>query len=211
MHQRGMMEDRGEVGPERPRAPIVERRDGDLVDQLAEERRLGQDLDIQERRGRLQRDGLQLLAPMEPARRVDVVDRHREDHPPGEPAEPAPEAHGRPVLPPADDVIAMIDRVQQRIEMGGGPGLARRGHEHERGDGPLEPQGERLVQAAPGARDDHAVDLPATLRDQLLQRTGHAPGRGPIVRRQDDHPDGGTGQRVAPEVGFEGVEEVVGG
>jgi hypothetical protein len=63
-----MVEDRGEVGPDRPGSPIVERRDGDLVDQLAEERRLGQDLDIQERRGRLHGDGLELLAAMEPAR-----------------------------------------------------------------------------------------------------------------------------------------------
>jgi hypothetical protein len=62
------MEDRGQVGPDQPCPPIVERRDGDLVDQLAEERRLGQDLDVQERRHRLQGDGFQLLAPMQPAR-----------------------------------------------------------------------------------------------------------------------------------------------
>jgi hypothetical protein len=63
-----MMEDRGQVGPDQTCPPIVERRDGDLVDQLAEERRLGQDLDVQERRLRLQGDGFQLLAPMQPAR-----------------------------------------------------------------------------------------------------------------------------------------------
>jgi hypothetical protein len=90
MYQDGMTEDRGEVGPDRPRLPVVERWQGDLIDQLAEERRLGQDLDVQEGRHRLQRDRLQLLAPMEPARGVDVVDRHRENPPPGEPAEPAP-------------------------------------------------------------------------------------------------------------------------
>jgi hypothetical protein len=63
-----MMEDRGQVGPDQPRPPIVERRDGDLVDQLAEECRLREDLDVQERRTRLEGDGFQLLAPMQPAR-----------------------------------------------------------------------------------------------------------------------------------------------
>lgn len=63
-----MAEDSGEVGPVRPTPRLVERRDGDLVDQVAEEGRLGEDLDVEERRRRLQRDRRDLVAAMEPAR-----------------------------------------------------------------------------------------------------------------------------------------------
>jgi hypothetical protein len=206
-----MMEDVGEVVPDRRFPPAFERRDGDLVDQLAEERRLRQDLDVHERRCRLQGDGPELLAPMEPAGRVDVLDRHREDEPPGEPAEPARQPHGQAILARADDVIAMVDRLEQGIEVGRGPGLARRGHEHERRDGPLEPPGDRLMEVEMVAHDDDALDVPSTLRDQLLERPGHARVRGPVVRGQHDDPDGGTRHRVAAEVGFERVEELING
>jgi hypothetical protein len=50
----------------------LERWDVDLIDQMAQERRLGEDLDVEERGRRLQGDRGQLLAPMEPARRVDI-------------------------------------------------------------------------------------------------------------------------------------------
>jgi hypothetical protein len=49
---------------------------------VAEERRLGEDLDIQERRGRLQGDRRQLLEPMQPTGGVDVEERDGEDQPP---------------------------------------------------------------------------------------------------------------------------------
>jgi hypothetical protein len=112
MHEDRVAEDRDEVGADRPLPPMVDRRDGDLVDQLAEERRLGEDLDVEERRGRLEGDGRELLAAVEPARRVDVVDRHREDDPPGEPAEPSSQPHESPIPTPADDMIAMVDRFE---------------------------------------------------------------------------------------------------
>jgi hypothetical protein len=51
----------------------------DLVNQVAAECCLGQDLDIQERRRRLQRQFAQLLEAMEPARRIDVAGRHGEN------------------------------------------------------------------------------------------------------------------------------------
>ncbi|HMB07908.1 MAG TPA: hypothetical protein VKP69_29780 [Isosphaeraceae bacterium] len=88
-----------------------------LVDQVAEEGRLGQDLDVEEGRDRLERDRRQLLAPMQPEGGVDVVDRGREDEPPGELADPAADSREPSRPPPADDVVAMADRPQEGIDM----------------------------------------------------------------------------------------------
>jgi hypothetical protein len=142
---------------------------------------------------------------------VDVVDRHREDEPPRQPAEPAPEPHDRAILARADDVIAVIDGVEQGVEMGGGPGLAGRGHQDERLPGPLEPPGKRLTPVGLLARHDDTFDPPSPLGDQLFQRMGHAIGRIPVLLVQDNHPDGGIGERVAPVVGFERVEGLING
>ena len=49
---------------------------------------------------------------MQPAGRVDVLDRHREDQPPGEPAEPAAEPREQTHPAAADDVVAMVDRLR---------------------------------------------------------------------------------------------------
>lgn len=82
-------EERHEVVPLRGRRRRRERWDLDLVDQVAKERGLGQDLDVEEVGDRLEGNRGELLTPMEPAGRMDVVHRHGEDELPGEPAEPA--------------------------------------------------------------------------------------------------------------------------
>jgi hypothetical protein len=61
-------EDPGEIGSERTLLPLFERRHGDLVEQLAEIGGLRQDLDVEERGDRLERDRRELVAAMEPAR-----------------------------------------------------------------------------------------------------------------------------------------------
>jgi hypothetical protein len=60
--------DRGEVGPQRGLRALLERWDGNFVDQLAEEGGLGQNLDVEEGRGRLQGDRRQGRPAMKPAR-----------------------------------------------------------------------------------------------------------------------------------------------
>jgi hypothetical protein len=132
-------EDPVEVRSEWELGPALERRDGDLVDQLAEIGGLGQDLDVEERGGRLQRDRRQLVAAMEAARRVHVVHGHGEDQLPGEPAEPSAQPLQQAHPPRADDVVAVIDRLEQGIEVRRGPGRAGRRHQHERHDRPGEP------------------------------------------------------------------------
>jgi hypothetical protein len=105
--------DRDEIAPgDGGSDRFFRRRDRRLVEQLAQEGRLGQELDVEERRLRLQRDRRQLFAAMEPVRGVDVADRDGEDQLPGEPAEPAAELRGSFHPPPADDVVAPVDRRQ---------------------------------------------------------------------------------------------------
>jgi hypothetical protein len=65
--------------PGRARAP-AHRRDGYFIDQVAEERRLGENLGVEKRCCRLQRNGGKLVQAMEPARRMDVAQRNREHH-----------------------------------------------------------------------------------------------------------------------------------
>jgi len=67
----------------------VERRHGDLVDQVAEERGLGEDLDIEELGDRLQRDRHQFLESMEPTGGMGIEHRNGEDRLPEEPRQPA--------------------------------------------------------------------------------------------------------------------------
>jgi hypothetical protein len=207
----GAAEDQGEVGPRRRLAPAVERRDRDLVDQLAEEGGLGQDLNVEEGRGRLQGDRLQLLAAMEPGRRVDVLDRHGEDPLPGEPSEPAPEPTERPLLARADDVVAMIDRRQQGIEMGGSPRRARARDQDQGGVRPRHSQPQRVAPAVLGRdRDDDALHGASPPRKELLQGPRHRFGRLPAVLREDDDPHRGIGQGVALEVDLEGIGKLDG-
>jgi hypothetical protein len=61
-----------------------ERRDIDFINQLAKKGRLGENLGIEKRRCGLERDGRQLLQPMEPARRMDIVQRQSEAQAPRE-------------------------------------------------------------------------------------------------------------------------------
>jgi hypothetical protein len=61
-------EDPLEVGSERTLLPLFERWHRDLVEQLAKVGGLRQDLDVEERRDRLERDRRELVAAMETAR-----------------------------------------------------------------------------------------------------------------------------------------------
>jgi hypothetical protein len=127
-----MAENPCKVGTERVLGPALQRGDRHLVDQLSEIGGLRQDLDVQKARDRLQRHGGELLAPMQPARRMDVANRHREDQLPGKaaqpPRQPAQEWHA----PRADHVVTMVDRRQQRIEMRCGPRTTGRGYQNQR-------------------------------------------------------------------------------
>jgi hypothetical protein len=103
----------------------------DLTEQMAQESGLGKDLGIHERRRRLKRYGRQLLGTVKLARRVDVDQRNREDQPARQTADPPHHPGPGPRRPPAHDVIAKVDRLQQGLKMRGGPGLGGRRDQHE--------------------------------------------------------------------------------
>jgi hypothetical protein len=69
---------------------------------------------------------------MKAARRVDIVQRHSEDQSTEQPAEPVQAAMPGRSGTPADDVVASVDRLEQRIQMICGPGLDRGRYQHQR-------------------------------------------------------------------------------
>jgi len=100
-----------------------------LVDELTEEGGLGQYLDVEKRGDRLERDRLQLLEAMGPDRRMDVAHRDGEYKPPCQALQPAKHSRGQICQTTADDVVALIDRLEQGVEMGVRGGRDRRSHD----------------------------------------------------------------------------------
>ena len=164
---------------------------------MAEERRLGQDLHVQERRGRLRRDppraspadaaGTARRRPR-PARRTGAAI--------AAPRSIAPALRSRPTRRRPIDVIAGVDRREQRVEVRGGPRLHGRGHQHERQRRPLEPA---VSGPAPSRRglDDDDLRLPASLGQERRQPGRRLPRAGtrrpPRWRRSARR----LGQRIA--------------
>jgi hypothetical protein len=144
----------------------LESRDADLVDQVAEEGCLRQDLDIKERRSRLERDGLELLAAMKAAGRVDILDRDRKDQPPGEPDDPAHQSGEPAILAGTEHMVAAVDRIEQGIEVGRAPGLEGVGDDHQGRNGLLEPPEHRLVPALIARHTRHHNDRAAAAADR---------------------------------------------
>jgi hypothetical protein len=176
---------------------------------VPEEGRLGEDLHVEEPGDRLERDHRQLLEPVQPARGMNVDHRDGEEELPGDPPEPARHPPRPGPRTPADDVIAMIDRGQERFEVGGRPGLLGGRDEHERERGPVQPLLERVVGAVVGDPDDHALGTPAEVADQSLERPGHHGRLHRVAVAEHDDPDPGVRQGVAAEMGLEGVERLV--
>lgn len=105
---------------------------------MAEERGLGQELDVEEGRGRAERDGSELLAAVDLAGRVDIEHRDREDQFARQAADPAEDPPRESQGPPARDVVGEVDRREQRCEMCGRPRLEGGRDQDERSYGLLE-------------------------------------------------------------------------
>lgn len=126
----------------RPLAPgpeqTPERRDVDLVEQVAKKGRLGEHLSVEKARFGLERDGRQLVQSVQPARGMDVMQWHGEDQAPGEcpePARPLLAAAGRPAT---DHVVTVIDGFQERFEVTSRPWLAGGRHQDQRQTRPVQ-------------------------------------------------------------------------
>jgi hypothetical protein len=107
-------------------------------------------------------------------------------------------------------VVALIDRREQGRKMGLRPGFLRGGHQHQGQARVLEPSLERTGEARPSERDDALFDRPPRF-DQVLGNRCNDGFRFVVrqVREQDDT-NARAAERLAPEVGGEGIVELLG-
>jgi hypothetical protein len=146
---------------------------------------------------------------MDPAGGEDVVHRQGEEDPPGEGREPPGDPPALADRSTADDVVAAVDRLEERVEVGGRPGLGGRCHQDDR----VRPVGEPFLQgSAPADRlgmDHEGVGLATPGLEQLEQAPADLVGLGVGLRGHHDHPDTAPGERVPPGRGIDRVNPVV--
>ena len=106
---------------------------------------------------------------MEPAGRVDVAYRDREDEPPGDRQEPSPPSFASAGRPASDDVIAVVDRLEERLEVRLGQGLLGGRHQNQRESSTLESRGQGAAEASVHDRNDSRLHLPAHLPEPIGQ------------------------------------------
>ncbi len=111
--------------------PARQRRYVHFIEQVAEKCRLGQDFDVKIRGPGLHWDGPQLLGAMEPAGRMNVKHGNREDQTPSRAGDPAPDPPPGTRRPSADDVVAPVDGIEERLKVSRRPGLDGRRDQNE--------------------------------------------------------------------------------
>jgi hypothetical protein len=124
---------------------------------------------------------------------MDVDQRYREDQAVRQtiqPAFPPLPASGRPT---ADDVVAVVDRLQERLQVRLCPGLSRRGDQDQRMARALQPIGEQASEVRAVDGHDTALDWPPELRQVSDQRCDD--GLRVLARQvgQQDDPNPGVG------------------
>jgi hypothetical protein len=172
---------------------------------VAEEGGLGEDLEVQERRRRLEGDGGQLVEPVQSAGGVDVSQRDGEDQSPGQRRQPSPELRPAPGRPPAVDMIAGVDGLQEWRQVARGPRLLGRRDQHEGEMGVDQAEGQRASESQLPGADDAGLHHPADRGQVIDDRRDHRLGAVDRQVGQVDDADAGVGQRVALEVAEEGV------
>jgi hypothetical protein len=79
-----------------------------VVNQVSKKGRFAEQFDVEKVGPRLQRDRLQLLAPVQVTGRVNIDDRGCEREPPAQCAEPSPNASG----PTTERMVGLVDGLQ---------------------------------------------------------------------------------------------------
>ena len=177
-----------------------QRGDVGLADEVAQERRLGQQLHVEEGGPRLERDRPQRLEPVDRGGRVGVFDRHGEQQPPGPGAQPPRQARRAGCGAAAEGVVAAVDLLEERVEVGAGPRLDGRRHQHQRQadalQGPLQGPGTPLRLLG-----DDQLRRPAPLCEQVHQPAPDLLGPRRVAAGRHDHPHPGPRrQGLAPDV-----------
>jgi len=153
-----------------------------------------------------------------PVRREDVQDRDREQEPPREDRPPPPDSTHEAEGALADDVVAVVDRFEQGVEVSRRPERFGRGDEDDR----VRRVGQSLLQrptpADPVRRDDESIGRAFALFEEVEQPLGHLVGGDRGVgsravqgwtRVDHDHPDAATGDGRAQGGGVERVNPLV--
>jgi hypothetical protein len=181
---------------------------------VAEERRLGEDLDVRERRTRLERDRPEFFGPVELAGGIHVEDRDREDDAAGEAREPAADFREGGGRPPAVHVVGLVDRLEQPFEMRRGGRLGGGAEQDERLGDEIQGLAEPLVEPRGGAvdGDDEGLERPVLSPEPRDARLGDG-GRRLGVRAgvgEQDQGRSGPPERLAVEMRLEGIDRVGG-
>jgi len=141
---------------------------------------------------------------MQPAGRVDIAHRHREQQPPGQHGQPSLDAGGPKCGPLPKGVIAKVDRAQQGFQVRLGPGLGRRREQDDRLGRSVQGSLDSLIHTAPVGMRDHgrasASETGEHADEALADRLGG------IAGSDDNDANVGVRQRLAFEVGLERVE-----
>jgi hypothetical protein len=99
---------------------------------VAQERFLRQDLDVKKRRRGLETQRLERFQPMELAGGVDIKQGDGEQEPLGQGSQPALPSRPGARRAPANHVVAVVDRLQEGLQVAPGPRLGCSRHEHKR-------------------------------------------------------------------------------
>jgi hypothetical protein len=146
---------------------------------------------------------------MHPTGREDVENRQGEQDPPWEGREPSAPTPSGWRRASADDVVAMVDRLEERVEVGDRPFLEGRRHQDDR----LGPAGQalfqRLVPSSGVGPDDEGLGLALSAFQEVEQPPADRVGVGVILGRHDDDQDVSVGDRVAAGGEVERVDPVV--
>jgi hypothetical protein len=199
-----VLEHRPDVAPGHAGRGRLHRRHVNLVDQVPEEGGLGKDLDVEKRRRRLQGHGPELVEPVQLAGRMNIAGRDAEHPAPGDASDPAADASEHAGRPSPQGVVAQVDRLEQRVEVAGVPGLMA-GRDQRQGSGR---PGQRAAESrgvARSGRDDDRVEVAFARAKQFFDRPGDGPGAFRVARVDHDDPHRRTRERVAPEMVLERV------
>jgi len=179
---------------------------------VAEERRLGEDLDVHERRTRLERDRAELLGPVELEGGIHVEDRDREHDPAEQARQPAADFTERGGRPPPIDVVGLVDRREQLLEVRRGGRLVGRAQQDDRLGDEIQDLAKPLVEPRGGAvdRDDEGLDGPIPLPEPGGAGLDDGGRRFAVGVGLGEHDQGRAGplERLAVEVRLERIDRL---
>jgi hypothetical protein len=127
--------------------------------------------------------------------------------------------HGREPLFPAlsetgrttsHDMVAMIDRLQERGQVRLAPRLLGGGHQHERKSRTRQPTGQCTAEVHPRDRDDPTLHRPPHRLDLIGQRSDDRLGTLTRQLGEQDDVNPGIGERLALEVAKVRIVDVLG-